>query len=149
MTSKLLFCISCYWLLWGGTECSYNVVYMRLHVFYVAAEGVLVTCLQVKETFLNEGRETELWFKIQDCLGQSTRSKLETCFYHAEASVSDGCLCHGADQHMLLMAEVCVHRNSVCARLVGVLQVDDYTSPPWLTTRFLCGVTAILPHIDD
>lgn len=78
--------------------------------------------------------------------GHWTCNWLEKCLRHVAASVSECCLCHGADQHMLLVAEVCVHRMfsvcvcarlNVCVCLVGVLQVDDYTSPPWLTTRFL------------
>lgn len=34
---------------------------------------------------------------------------------HVAASVSDCCLCHGSDQHMLLVATLCVHRTLFCA----------------------------------
>lgn len=51
--------------------------------------------------------------------GQLTFGCHETCLYHVAASVSDCCLCHGAHQHMLLVAEVCLHRKPVCARASG------------------------------
>lgn len=87
----------------------------------------------------SEGWETEWSFKIQGCEVIWHETGLKRV-YHVALPVSDYCLCHGADQHKLLVAELGGHRillYVVCLCLVGILQVDDYTSLSWLTTRFL------------
>lgn len=75
-------------------------------------------------------------------------------------SVSDCCWYH--DQQKLFVVKSGVHRIMFCVvlvracvylHLVGILQVDDYTSLSWLTTRFLpwcnyhCNSLRWLTHV--